>query len=336
MTRTNRRTIAVILLCAAILALSYGEAKASPSAYVRVRVSEKISYDGFDYSGRHWLKGLLIRFTESALILRMPKGRAEIIVPLDWITECQARRSEDEKWSDVNLPIRSLDDIESVAGASRETAAVSSGRGGGAPEPLKRQSYVGLGWGQMILPGNTTPLFDDLLLPNEEVIGTTMVFGTTSTPFGFGYGITYSGYKVSKRATNPGLELTVKQKYSVGVPSFYITYDTVLGDSHRNPIVGLRGGLSVAFIDSKFETHTPGVTDVGGFSFPTTDRAVVNESQVTAAPYLGVSALVPVGETDIIIFGLVEKSWFKHRYDGFDQDVELGPLLYGAGLAYRY
>ena len=128
--------------------------------------------------------------------------------------------------------------------------------------------------------------------------------------------------------------MTLAHKYSVSSPVAYLKYDTVLGDTELSPRLGLQAGATVAFVDFELRTTVP---DEGAFGLPTTKTERVTDSSTEVGPYAGVEFLVPLGSSDWFAFGIVHKAWFQHQYTAIGEtDVDLGPLVYGAGLAFSW
>ena len=299
----------------------------SSSIFVRVRVKEAISYQGFTYSGHHWLEGTVKRLDADTIVLRMRKGGGDLAVPTAWVTECQTRGAPDKPWRDVPLPLRNISDLQEAAkAAERPTARQQSAR---------RFSFTALGIGQVQLPKNAHPTFSDSPLPNGETIETLLVSFGATTPFGFGWGVRWVRYSVTKGLRNVQSDVTLTHKYSVSSPAAYLSYDTILGSTDLSPRVGIHGGATVSFVDFELRTTSPGEIKMGDLVFPTTDTEKTERSSVKIGPYVGAEILIPLGSSRLSLYGVVEKMWFQDRYDEYGStDVQLGPLVIGGGLAF--
>jgi hypothetical protein len=100
---------------------------AGPAAAIetRVRLSEGIKYNGFVYSGKHWLSGQATEVSGDMLVLRITKGGGLVKVPLSTVTEVQIRDTPDGNWHSLNWPDNDIEGLRSSLGLPAGTASLS-------------------------------------------------------------------------------------------------------------------------------------------------------------------------------------------------------------------
>ena len=208
-------------------------------------------------------------------------------------------------------------------GVSKEEAQPGTSPSGKKPKSASFR-YVAVGLERLVLPSNDHPFFDNSPLPDGETINSPLITFGSSSPYRIGYGVTWTKYEIQKSLTDSNSGDTATHKYSVSSPVFYLSYTTVFGDVDYGPRVGLRTGAALNFITFK-------LLSTGGLSGQKDDT-------VKLTPYVGVDGFVPLGSSKFGAFAVVEKIWVTHDYNTkFGRtDVQLGPILYGAGIAYRY
>lgn len=96
----------------------------------RVRVSKGIRYDGFMYSGKHWLSGQAIAVSADTLVLRMTaryiQGEGIVTIPLSTVTEIQVRDTPETGWKNLEWPADEIEGLSSSLGLRISTAPSST------------------------------------------------------------------------------------------------------------------------------------------------------------------------------------------------------------------
>lgn len=111
-----------LVLIVAIAGLIAGPAAAIET---RVRLSEGIKYNGFMYSGKHWLSGQATEVSGDMLVLRITTGGGLVKVPLSTVTEVQVRDTPDGNWHSLNWPDNDIEGLRSSLGLPVATASPS-------------------------------------------------------------------------------------------------------------------------------------------------------------------------------------------------------------------
>jgi len=92
----------------------------------RVRISQAIRYEGFTYSGRHWLEGWTTAVSPDTLILRMTHGGGLVRVPLSTVVELQVRGTPEDDWLGLTWPDDNLEQLRLTLGLSTSISQTSS------------------------------------------------------------------------------------------------------------------------------------------------------------------------------------------------------------------
>jgi hypothetical protein len=180
------------------------------------------------------------------------------------------------------------------------------------------ESIFGIGYGRTVLPSNSDN--NALSAPDGESTNAPYIYWNIGAGYGFGYGIAFSGYNITKYVSgSSGITAT---EWDVSHFSIFTQYQIPLSSVRTGPLLGFRLGGTIAPVS---------YTSVSTAASSSGNRS---ESQTRFGPYFGADIQIPLGNTSFVVFGTVEKSIVTSTI--LSQNVNVGALSYAAGLGYRF
>lgn len=169
--------------------------------------------------------------------------------------------------------------------------------------------------------------------PDGESRGTFLFYASATRPGRFGIAAGINHYTMTKRFTDTSMRRMTETdiEWSVYQLSPFAEYRVPLrrriGPESRHPrtpvpSLGLRAGASILPIQ-----YQASAVDTEGVAF-------ANDNETRIGTYVGLDLLYPWPNSRAAVFAVVDKTFAKSTL--LTQEIDVGSLTVGAGVAYRF